>query len=67
MPSNRRVEPLDHFESDVRITAADSVAQWEIRNERRIPTREYLAWCSRLSREAGPERRDLHTEPFVLP
>ena len=66
MPSKKPVEPLDGFGSDVRITPADSAAQWRIRNERTISTPEYLAWCSWLSREAAEERQDLHTEPFVL-
>lgn len=66
MRSTKRPEPLDHFESDVRITRQDGAAQWRIRNGRRLPTAEYLAWCSWLSREPAPADFDRHTEPFEL-
>lgn len=64
MPSTKRVEPLDRFESDVRITPEDNAAQWRIRNERTISTAEYLAWCSWLSRMPSSEPSDLHDKPF---
>lgn len=66
MPSKRRVEPLDDFEKDVPITAADSDAQWNIRAARRMTTAEYLAWCSWLTRDAVVPARDLHVTPFEL-
>lgn len=66
MRSTKRAEPLDHFESDVRITPQDSAAQWRIRNERPISTVDYLAWCSWLSRGPAPAEYDPHTEPFEL-
>ena len=66
MPSTRRVEALDSFEDDVRITPEDSAAQWRIRNERTISTPESLAWCSRVSREPDATPPDLHRVPFEL-
>lgn len=66
MRSTKRVEPLDRFEDDVRITVDDGEAQWRIRNERRIPTPEYLAWCSLLSRESSGRSSDRHAIPFEL-
>lgn len=66
MPSIKRVEPLDGFLGDVPIREGDGEAQWRIRNERTITTREYLAWCSWLTRDTVSHARDLHTEPFEL-
>ncbi|MGK2856612.1 MAG: hypothetical protein ACSLFQ_05340 [Thermoanaerobaculia bacterium] len=67
MPSKRRVEPLDSFEADVPITAADSEMQWRIRERRTLTTMEYLDWCSWITRDSVSRAEDLHTEPFELP
>ena len=66
MPLIKRAEPLDHFELDVHIAPEDSRAQWRIRNGRAIPTAEYLAWCSWLTRDQESHDCDLHSEPFEL-
>lgn len=66
MPSRKRPEPLDDFETDVPITAEDSEAQWRLRIGRRMSSREYLEWCSWLTRDHVEPCRDFHEEPFEL-
>lgn len=66
MPSKKKVEPLDTFETDVPITPEDCVAQWQIRNQRTMTSTEYLAWCSWITRDSVSPCRDFHTEPFEL-
>lgn len=66
MPSKNRVEPLDSFETDVPITPAESEAQWRIRQQRTMSSKEYLDWCSWITRDSVSHARDFHTEPFEL-
>ena len=67
MPSNDRVEPLDNFETDVPITEGDSAAQWNLRTGMTMSSRDYLAWCSWLTRDEVAPCRDFHKERFELP
>jgi len=66
MPSKKRSEPLDTFENDVAVTPADSLAQWEIRDGATMTSKEYLDWCTRLTRDSVSHCRDFHTERFEL-
>ncbi len=67
MPSKKRVEPLDSFESDVPITPEDREAQWRLRAEATMSSKEYLAWCSWITRGSVEPRRDFPKQPFELP
>jgi hypothetical protein len=67
MQSKKRVEPLDRFEIDVPITPADAEAQWRLRTRATMTPKEYLEWCSWLTRDSVSPARDFHTEVFVLP
>jgi hypothetical protein len=66
MPSKRKAEPLDSFETDVPITPEDIAAQWQIRNQTTLTSTEYLAWCAWITRDFVSPCRDLHTETFEL-
>lgn len=66
MPSSGKVEPLDSFEVDVRITAEDIAAQARARDRGPMPSDRYLAWCSWITRDSVIPCRDRHTEPFEL-
>ncbi len=66
MQSKKLVESLDTFESDVPITAADSVAQWSVREHQTMTSKEYLDWCSWITRDSVSPCRDHHQEPFEL-
>jgi len=66
MPSRNRVESLDSFETDVPITAEDIAAQWRIRDGATMTSKEYLEWCSWITRDSVVPCRDFHTEPFEL-
>jgi hypothetical protein len=66
MPSKKRVEPLDTFETDVPITADDCQAQWQIRDGATMTSKQYLDWCTWLTRDETSHARDLHTEIFEL-
>lgn len=66
MRSKNSVEPLDSFETDVPITDADSLAQWQLREGMTMTSKEYLDWCSWITRHSVSPCRDLHNEPFEL-
>jgi hypothetical protein len=66
MSSKNRVEPLDSFETDVPVTARDSAAQWQLRDGMAMTSKEYLEWCSWLTRDEVTHCRDFHTERFEL-
>lgn len=66
MQSKNRVEPLDSFERDVPITAADSEAQWRLRTGMKMTAKEYLDWCSWITRDSVSHASDFPTEPFEL-
>ena len=66
MPSKEPIEPLDSFETDVPITPEDRAAQQRMRDRMTMTSREYLDWCSWITRDRVPPRRDLPKEPFEL-
>jgi hypothetical protein len=66
MPSKRRAEPLDTFESDVPITSEDIAAQRGLREKTTMTSTEYLEWCSWITRDFVSPCRDFHSEPFEL-
>lgn len=66
MPSKTPIEPLDSFETDVPITPEDRAAQQRLRNRVTMTSREYLDWCSWITRDPGPPRHDFPEEPFEL-
>ena len=66
MSSTKRADPLDGFFDDVPIRPGDGEAQRRVRNQRTMSTREYLEWCSWLTRDSVSHARDLHTVPFEL-
>lgn len=67
MPSKRpRAEPLDSFEADVPITPEDVEAQWRLRNAATMTSKEYLDWCSWITRDSVDPRADFPKQPFEL-
>jgi hypothetical protein len=66
MPSRERVEPLDSFETDVPITPEDRAAQWEIRDRATMTSKEYLDWCSWITRDSVAPVTDVPKERFEL-
>lgn len=66
MQSKNPAEPLNTFEEDAPITRADSEAQWALRGRMKMTSKEYLDWCSWITRDAVSHARDFHTEPFEL-
>lgn len=66
MRSKNSVEPLDSFETDVPITAADTLAQRRLREGMTMTSKQYLDWCSWITRDSVSPCRDLHDEPFEL-
>lgn len=66
MPSKKRAEPLDSFEADVPISREDGEAQWRIREGRTMTSKQYLEWCTWITRDETSPCRDFHTEIFEL-
>ena len=66
MPSKRPVEPLDSFEIDVAITPEDRAAQWRLRDAVTMRSKEYLDWCSWITRGPIAPRGDFPKQPFEL-
>jgi hypothetical protein len=67
MPSKRpRAEPLDSFEADVRVTPEDIAAQRRLRSTATMTSKEYLDWCSWITRDSIALRDDFPKEPFEL-
>ena len=63
----RPVEPIDSFEADVPITPEDRAAQWRIRDGATITSKQYLDWCSWITRDSVVSGRDFPKQPFELP
>lgn len=66
MQSKRNVEPLDSFETDVPITPEESAIQWQLRDGATMTSKDYLDWCSWITRDSVFHATDLHTEIFEL-
>jgi hypothetical protein len=69
MRSSRRVEPLYELEKDLRVTPADIEALRRARELDWLSPKDYIAWCSYLTRNLPSWRDDLNTEdhtPFEL-
>lgn len=66
MRSQKRVEPLDTFESDVPITAADTEAQWRARQLNDMDPHEYLQFLLAFTKNLPAERHIIDAEPFEL-
>ncbi len=66
MPSKTPIEPLDSFETDVPITPEDRAAQLRLRDRATMTSKEYLEWCSWITRDSVLPRRDFPKEPFEL-
>lgn len=66
MRSKERVEPLDSFEDDVRVTLEDCQAQARLRDARTMTTKQYLDWCSVITRDTVSHATDHHSEVFEL-
>ena len=67
MPSKTPVEPLDSFETDVPTTLEDRAAQWRIRDGAAMTSKQYLDWCSWITRDSVVPGRDFPKQPFELP
>jgi hypothetical protein len=69
MPSLNLAEPLYELEDDLRVTAADVEALSRARELDWLAPKEYIAWCSYLTRNLPASREDLNTDdhlPFEL-
>jgi hypothetical protein len=69
MPSLKRAEPLYELENDLQVTAADVEALSRARDLDWLSPKEYIAWCTYLTRNLASSRDDLNTEdnqPFEL-
>lgn len=66
MPSKEPVEPLDSFETDVPITPEDRAAQWRLRDRATMTSKEYLDWCSWITRDSAASVTDVPKERFEL-
>ena len=53
-------------ETDVPIAAEDRAAQGWLRDEATLTFKDYLDWCSWITRDAPPHRRDFPRQPFEL-
>ena len=69
MSSSKLAEPLYELEDDVRITDSDVKALWQVRELDWLLPKEYLAWCSYLTRNLPASREGLNNDdhlPFEL-
>lgn len=69
MPSLNLAEPLYELEDDLRVTAADVEALSRARELDWLTPKEYIAWCTYLTRNLPASREDLNTDdhsPFEL-
>lgn len=66
MPSRKPVEPLDSFETDVPITPEDRAAQQRLRDGATMTSKEYLDWCSWITRDSVARSEDLPKVPFEV-
>lgn len=69
MPSSNHAEPLYELEHDLRVTAADIEALSRVRELDWLSPRDYIAWCTYLTRNLPSWREDLNTDdhtPFEL-
>jgi hypothetical protein len=68
MQSKKRVEPLDTFESDMAITAADQEALWRVRDLNVMGPDEYLEFLLTFTHDVPPSRETNSDsdEPFEL-
>lgn len=68
MPSKKRVEPLDTFEADVPITAADNDALWRLRTLNSMPPEQYLEFLVAMAQTDLADHRNNtdSDEPFEL-
>lgn len=57
MQSKKPVEPLDTFEADVPMTAADHEAQWRVRELNSMPADEYLLFLLTFTKDLPASRR----------
>jgi hypothetical protein len=60
---------LDELEAGLAITPEDNEALWRVRELDRMSPREYLEWCTFLTRNLPSSRDDLNSpddEPFTL-
>jgi hypothetical protein len=58
MQSKRPVEPLTTLEEDLGATPADSEAQWRVRQSITMSPRDYLEWCSWITRDLDRSKRE---------
>lgn len=69
MSSSKLAEPLYELEDDLGVTAADVEALSRVRELDWLTPKEYIAWCSYLTRNLPASRDDLNTDdqlPFEL-
>jgi hypothetical protein len=69
MPSSKLAEPLYELEDDLRMTPADVEALWRVRELDWLLPKEYIAWCTYLTRNLPASRDNLNTDdhlPFEL-
>jgi len=70
MQSTKRVEPLDELaEQLLAMTPEENEALWRVRELDYLSPRDYLAWCSFLTRNLPASREDLAAHdhlPFEL-
>lgn len=66
MRSRAPVEPLDTFEIDLPVTAADAAAQQAMRDRNWMSPDEYLAFLVSFTRQTQPERNVSDGPPFEL-
>ena len=70
MQSTKPVEPLDELaEQLLALTPEENEALWRVRERDYLSPKEYLAWCTFLTRNLPASRDDLATDehlPFEL-
>lgn len=54
MRSKKPVEPLDTFETDVPVTAADNMALWRARKHDLMSPQEYLDFLLQFTKDLPP-------------
>jgi hypothetical protein len=66
MQSTKRVEPLDELAEDLRaMTREENEALWRVRELDWLSPKEYIAWCSFLTRNLPASREDLATDDYL--
>lgn len=66
MQSQKSVDPLDSFETDVPVTAADNEALWRLRELNHMDPHEYLQFLLTFTKDLPAERHITDGSIFEL-